>query len=89
MSTLGRPGLNTPGPNENPFPNPVKPEQPPFAVIPPPDHISIEIWQDSYYDASSSADMGIYRQLPDGPCDLKTGRLIDGEFTSTGPWMQV
>jgi hypothetical protein len=89
---MASPAPHTP-PNSHfdpsPFPNPVQPEQPPFNVIPPPPHISNELWQTSYYDATSDATMGVYVQLPDGPCHLETGKLVDGEFQSPGPWKQV
>lgn len=74
----------------SPFPEPVQPEQEPFKVIPAPPHISNEIWQTSYYDATSYAPMGAYKQLRAGPCDLETGRLIDGDWPSShGIWKQV
>lgn len=73
----------------SPFPDPVQPEAPPFDVVPAPPHISNEIWQTSYYDATSDAPMGAFVQLPAGPCHLDTGRLTDGEWHTPGPWKQV
>lgn len=73
----------------HPFPQPVQPEQDPFAAIPQPGHISSEAWQTSYYDATSSAPMGAFVQLGAGPCDVATGQLKDGDFPSTGLWQQV
>ena len=73
-----------------PFPDPTHPESPPFAVVPAPAHVSNEVWQTSYYDATSSAPMGAYVQRPAGPCDLVSGRLVDGEWPSPeGLWKQV
>ena len=73
-----------------PFPDPVQPEALPFRVVKSPAHLSIEIWQSSYYDATSHAPMGAFTQRPAGPCDLVTGRLLDGEWPSThGLWGQV
>jgi hypothetical protein len=83
------PFMGTPNPPVFPFPNAIEPEKPPFKTIPVSPHMSTEIWQTSYYDATNSADMGVYKQLSDGPCDLKTGRLIDGEFGGAGPFKQV
>ena len=62
------------------FPDPTHPDELPFTHMNAPPHISSQIWQDSFYDASSSAPMGAFVQLPDGPCHLETGRLVDGEF---------
>jgi hypothetical protein len=72
-----------------PFPDPVQPEAPPFDVIPAPDHVSNEKWQTSFYDASSDAPMGAFRQRPAGPCSLVTGRLTDSDWADAGPWKQV
>jgi hypothetical protein len=72
------------------FPDPVHPEQEPFQSMPSPPHISFQIWQDSWYDASSHAPMGAFAQRPAGPCDIATGRLLDGDWpASGGPWEQV
>ena len=71
------------------FPDPVHPGEEPFEKMTPPDHISFQIWQDSWYDASSHAPMGAFTQRPAGPCDLVTGRLTDGDWPSGGPWKQV
>jgi hypothetical protein len=80
----------TQGPEQFPFPDPVEPEQDPFRVIPAPGHMSNEIWQTSYYDATSHAPMGAFVQRPAGPCSLETGRLVDGDWPRDGsPWSQV
>lgn len=71
------------------FPQPVQPEAEPFAVIEAPPHISNEIWQTSYYDASSHAAMGAFVQLPAGPCSIETGRLTDGDWPANPHWKQV
>lgn len=76
-------------PVPNPFPDPVSPDAGPFEKMPPPDHISFQIWQDSWYDASSHAPMGIFTQRPAGACHLETGRLVDGEWPTSPPWKQV
>jgi hypothetical protein len=74
----------------SPFPDPVLPEQEPFKVIPAPPHVSNEVWQTSYYDATSHADMGAYVQRPGGPCNLETGKLTDGEWPAPrNIWKQV
>jgi hypothetical protein len=73
-----------------PFPDPTIPEAEPFATVPAPDHISVEKWQSSFYDATSSAPMGAFTQRPAGPCDIKTGRLTDSDWPSShGLWQQV
>lgn len=72
-----------------PFPDPTYPESPPFATIPTAAHLSTEIWQTSYYDATSPAPMGAYVQLPSGPCDLVTGKLKGAEWEDSGAWKQV
>jgi hypothetical protein len=75
---------------QSPFPDPVLPEQEPFQVIPAPPHVSNEIWQTSYYDASSHAPMGAFVQRRAGPCSLETGKLIDGDWPAgESPWKQV
>ena len=73
----------------SPFPDPVSPGSPPFEKMEPPDHISFQIWQDSWYDATSNAPMGAFVQRPAGPCYLETGKLTDGEWHEPGPWKQV
>ena len=73
-----------------PFPDPVMPERDPFRVIPAPAHLSNEIWQTSYYDATSAAPMGLWVQRAAGPCNMSTGRVIDGDWPhGGGPWQQV
>lgn len=76
-------------PVPNPFPDPVHPHEPPFVRVAPPDHISFQVWQDSLYDASSHAPMGAFVQLPAGPCDPVTGKLIDGDWPEGHIWKQV
>jgi hypothetical protein len=76
-------------PVPDPFPDPVHPRDAPFESMPPPDHISFQIWQDSWYDASSHEPMGAFTQRPAGPCSIETGRLIDGDWHMGGPWKQV
>jgi hypothetical protein len=76
-------------PVPNPFPDPVQPDGPPFEKMEPPPHISFQIWQDSWYDASSHAPMGVWVQLGAGPCDPGTGRLNDGDWHKPGVWKQV
>jgi hypothetical protein len=71
------------------FPDPVHPREEPFREMAAPDHISFQVWQDSWYDASSHAPMGAFTQRPAGPCDLATGRLTDGDWPAGGPWQQV
>ena len=72
------------------FPEPVQRHAPPFSQVDPPDHISFQVWQDSYYDASSHAPMSAFTQRPAGPCHLDTGRLVDGDWPEgAGPWKQV
>jgi hypothetical protein len=72
-----------------PFPDPAQPEQPPFEVIPVAAHLSTEVWQTSFYDATSPAPMGAFTQRPSGPCDLVTGRLKGQEWHTSGTWKQV
>lgn len=87
---MTQPFLGEPRPAQFPFPDPVEPERDPFRVIPAPAHLSNEIWQTSYYDATSSAPMGVFIQRPAGPCDLATGRVVDGDWPKgPGPWQQV
>lgn len=90
------PGLNTPVfPGDlsefqpSPYPNPVEPEKDPFVVIEAPPHVSNEIWQTSTYDATSSAPIGEYVQRPAGPCNIRTGRLIDRDWPANRIWRQV
>ncbi len=74
----------------NPFPDPVHPDEPPFSRMEPPDHISFQVWQDSYYNATDSSPMGAFTQRPAGPCHLDTGKLVDGEWpVGESLWKQV
>lgn len=73
----------------SPYPDAVEPERPPFKVIPAPPHMSNEIWQTSYYDATDNSPMGAYHQRPAGPCDIATGRLTDGDWPGSQIWKQV
>jgi hypothetical protein len=77
------------GDEPSPFPDPTHPEQPPFKVMPPPPHMSVEVWQSSYYDATTNAPMGAYTQRPAGPCSLETGRLTTGDWPESRIWKQV
>jgi hypothetical protein len=73
----------------SPYPVPAQPEQDPFRVIPAPPHMSNELWQTSYYDATSYGPVSSYTQRPAGPCSLETGRLIDGDWPQSRIWKQV
>lgn len=73
----------------DPFPDPVHPHEPPFIKVEPPPHITFQLWQDSYYDASNHDPMGAFTQRPAGPCDLQTGKLIDGDWPENQIWKQV
>lgn len=59
-----------------PFPDASDPAGEPWAVIPVPEHVSTGLWQESYYDPTSTADASVFRKLPSGTCDLQTGRVV-------------
>lgn len=62
--------------------SPSNPGEPPFGSIPVPPHVSVGLWQQSWYDPSSDAKVSNYEKLPSGPCDLRTGRLTGEGFPS-------
>jgi hypothetical protein len=72
------PGGSNLGPT--PYANASDPDGPPWAVIPVPEHVSTGLWQESYYDPTSTADASVFAKLPSGPCDLQTGRLAGDGF---------
>lgn len=72
-----------------PFPDPSYPTQAPFRAIPVPDHVSQELWQDSYYEAGSHAPVSIFTKRPGGAVSLDSGRLTGEDFPDSGLWTQV
>lgn len=72
-----------------PWPAAAQPSQEPWAVIPVPEHVSTGLWQQSYYDPTSSEDAAVYTKRPSGPCDLETGKLLDTGFHPGHHWRQV
>jgi len=96
MANWGHVGLpfsgNVSGKVTSPFPNPTNPDKPPFGTVPFPDHVQSDVWQTSYYDPRSNADMSVYSKRPSGPVSLETGKLTGDGFHAEGGgthWHQV
>lgn len=73
----------------NPYMNPSRPDQPPFASIANPAHMSDQAWQTSFYDPTSPAPVSGFVKRPAGPVNLATGKLTGQGFPGTHRWKQV
>lgn len=72
-----------------PFPYPSNPGEPPWAVIPVPQHVSTSAWQMSYYDPTNTEDASVFAKRPSGPVDIETGKLTGEGFHPGHHWRQV
>lgn len=90
MAEILHPGKLSPGSGNAAFTSdnlptlqePSSPAKPPFGEIPIPPHVSVGLWQMSWYDPSSQETVSNYTKLPSGPCSLETGRLTGEGFPS-------
>jgi hypothetical protein len=82
-------GSNAQNAADVPFPNPSMPEQDPFGSVTNPPHISIEVWQASYYDPTSQNAASVFVKRPSGPVSLENGRLTGEGFHAGHKWKQV
>lgn len=69
--------------------NPSNPHAEPYGHIPVPEHVSVGLWQQSWYNPESQAAVSEYVKLPSGPCDLATGRLTGKGFPGHQKFGQV
>lgn len=77
------------GPPSSLFNYPAEPTQPPFDVIPVPDHVGTGIWQESYYDPTSQAPAVGFAKLPSGAASIEDGKLTGDGFPGDDVWKQT
>lgn len=61
---------------------PSDPHAEPYGQIPVPPHVSVGLWQQSWYDPTSQARVSDFVKLPSGSCSLETGKLTGEPFPS-------